>query len=46
MRRGTIATIIVMTIAAAGCGWRGRDPVAAVDGPIVLISIDTLRADH
>jgi len=46
MRRGTIAAIIVVTIAAAGCGWRGRHTAVAADGPIVLISIDTLRADH
>ncbi len=33
------------TLAAVG-GWRFARASAPVNGPIVLISIDTLRADH
>ena len=45
--RRVIPVVIVLVIAAAGwAGWRKASGPATHDGPIVLISIDTLRADH
>src|SRR5207247_5273437 len=42
--------ILILAAAAAGLaavgGWRYARASAPVNGPIVLISIDTLRADH
>ena len=34
------------TTAAAVAGWRFARASAPVSGPIVLVSIDSLRADH
>src|SRR5919204_4360929 len=41
-----IALVAVATAMAALLGWRSADLGAAISGPIILISIDTLRADH
>ena len=38
--------VAVSTVLAAVGGWRYARASAPVSGPIVLISIDTLRADH
>ena len=47
-RAGLIAAVAVVAAVAALAGWRFLRPAAraTADGPIVLISIDTLRADH
>ena len=48
--KSTKTIIVVLVIVAIGAwaafraGWRGTP--SAADGPIILISIDTLRADH
>ena len=39
------ATAVMVTMAAL-LGWRPWHPPLRVDGPIILISLDTLRADH
>lgn len=39
------ARIVILLLAAAGAGC-GRTPPAAVRFPVVVISVDTLRADH
>ena len=41
-----LATAAVGTVLAAFGGWRFARASAPLNGPIVLISIDTLRADH
>ena len=41
-----LALVAVGTALAAVGGWRYARASAPVNGPIVLISIDTLRADH
>jgi choline-sulfatase len=48
-RTGLIAAIVAVAAAAAAlAGWRLTRPAAraTVRGPVILISIDTLRADH
>ncbi len=40
-----VLAAVCTTLAAVG-GWRYARASAPVNGPIVLISIDTLRADH
>ena len=52
-RRGwwgaTVAVAVTATavmVMAALLGWRPWRPPLRVDGPIILISLDTLRADH
>src|SRR5437867_6857453 len=40
-----ILAALATTLAAVG-GWRFARASAPVNGPIILISIDTLRADH
>ena len=43
----TATTVVVTMVAmAALLGWRPWHPPLRVDGPIILISVDTLRADH
>jgi arylsulfatase A-like enzyme/Tfp pilus assembly protein PilF len=51
LRRWRFALILVVlfaaVVAAAATGWRfARTSSAPSNGPIILISIDTLRADH
>src|SRR5919197_4960468 len=41
-----LALAALATALAAAGGWRYARASAPVNGPIVLISIDTLRADH
>src|SRR5438876_2145498 len=41
-----LALVATATVLAAAGGWRYARASAPVNGPIVLISIDTLRADH
>lgn len=43
---GALLLITVAAMAVLGWLWRGRARPAAADGPIILISIDTLRADR
>jgi len=38
--------VVALVLAGAAAFWRGARPRVVADGPIVLISIDTLRADH
>jgi len=45
-RRWRQALVVVVAIAAAFVPFRLLRPAPPVDGPIVFISIDTLRADH
>ena len=40
-----ISVALATGLAAAG-GWRYARASAPVNGPIILVSIDTLRADH
>ncbi|HEX7136474.1 MAG TPA: sulfatase-like hydrolase/transferase, partial [Vicinamibacterales bacterium] len=40
-----VVVAIAIGLAAAG-GWKYARASAPVSGPIVIISIDTLRADH
>ena len=42
------AAVVMVTRAAIAAllGWRPWYPPLRVDGPIILISLDTLRADH
>lgn len=42
------AAVVMVTMAAIAAllGWRPWYPPLRVDGPIILISLDTLRADH
>jgi choline-sulfatase len=42
---GRPASIVILFLAAAGAGC-GRTPPAAARIPVVVISVDTLRADH
>lgn len=44
--RVTLGVVIVAVAAAAFWMWRGNAARGTLDGPIVLISIDTLRADR
>lgn len=51
MSRATRHIAILVTVTLCGClaavgGWRFAKASAPVNGPIVLISIDSLRADH
>ena len=51
MSRSTRHTVILIVVTLSGClaafgGWRFAKASAPVNGPIVLISIDSLRADH
>lgn len=48
MRRTTLAAAFALlsTILFFGCGGRGEQKAAASRPPVILISIDTLRADH
>src|ERR1051326_7977635 len=47
MRGLAVAAVVALGIAAVAVwGWRHAGPVDRAAGPIVLISIDTLRADH
>ena len=41
-----MVTMVTMVTMAALLGWRPWHPPLRVDGPIILISLDTLRADH
>ncbi|HEV3140075.1 MAG TPA: sulfatase-like hydrolase/transferase, partial [Vicinamibacterales bacterium] len=41
-----LALMAAATVLAAAGGWRYARASAPVSGPIILISIDTLRADH
>jgi arylsulfatase A-like enzyme len=41
-----LALTTAATVLAAAGGWRYARASAPVNGPIILISIDTLRADH
>src|SRR5438552_12822985 len=41
-----LALVATATVLAAAGGWRYARASAPVSGPIILISIDTLRADH
>ena len=41
-----LALTALATILAAVGGWRYARASAPVNGPIVLLSVDTLRADH
>jgi arylsulfatase A-like enzyme len=40
------ATLAAMTLSVVGCGERGRETAAAGRPNIVLITLDTTRADH
>jgi len=45
--RAAVAVLsIVVVLAAAWVGWRSLRGPSRFDGPIVLVSIDTLRADR
>lgn len=51
MARSTRHTVILVVVTLSGClaafgGWRFAKASAPVNGPIVLVSIDSLRADH
>jgi arylsulfatase A-like enzyme/Flp pilus assembly protein TadD len=46
MRRLLLLVVVVVVIGAAAAMWLRRRAPSPADGPIVLISIDTLRADH
>jgi arylsulfatase A-like enzyme/tetratricopeptide (TPR) repeat protein len=51
LSRSARHTFILIVVALSGClaafgGWRFAKASAPVNGPIVLISIDSLRADH
>jgi arylsulfatase A-like enzyme/cytochrome c-type biogenesis protein CcmH/NrfG len=46
LRRALLIVVVVALLAAAAWGWRRTRAGTAAMGPIVLISIDTLRADH
>lgn len=51
MSRAARHVVILVTVALCGClaafgGWRFAKASAPVNGPIILISIDSLRADH
>ena len=51
MSRATRHIAILVTVTLCGClaafgGWRFAKASAPVNGPIILISIDALRADH
>ncbi len=51
MSRSARHTFILVVVTLSGClaafgGWRFAKASAPVNGPIVLISIDSLRADH
>lgn len=51
MSRSARHAVILVTVALCGClaafgGWRFAKASAPVNGPIILISIDALRADH
>jgi hypothetical protein len=41
-----LVLVATATVLAAAGGWRYARASAPVSGPIILISIDTLRADH
>ena len=41
-----LATVTLGTALAAAGGWRYARASAPLNGPIIVISIDTLRADH
>lgn len=45
MRRFAVAVSMLAALAAAGCR-RGEHATKATNAPVILISIDTLRADH
>jgi choline-sulfatase len=45
-RKALLVAVAVAVVAAAAWGWSRARGGSQVDGPIVLISIDTLRADH
>jgi len=40
------ATLAIAAVAIAAWRWRGSLSMAEVDGPIIFISVDTLRADR
>src|SRR5437762_9535692 len=46
MRRGAIGLVVLAAAIAIGVTTRIRTTRPIASGPIVLISIDTLRADH
>jgi arylsulfatase A-like enzyme/Tfp pilus assembly protein PilF len=51
LSRSARYTFILVVVALSGClaafgGWRYAKASAPVNGPIILISIDSLRADH
>ena len=51
MSRSTRHTFILVVVTLSGClaalgGWRFAKASAPVNGPIVLVSIDSLRPDH
>ena len=45
-RRTVLACLVLSVAVAAGCGHRAADVHAPAGTPVILISIDTLRADH
>ena len=45
-RRLLAASLLLLAFAAAGCRDETRSKLPVGGGPIILISIDTLRADH
>jgi arylsulfatase A-like enzyme/Flp pilus assembly protein TadD len=46
MRKVAVVVAALVVVAAGLLAWRRTRAARAIDGPIVLISIDTLRADH
>ena len=47
LRRAILAVVAgAVIVVGAVWAWRTRSPAPAADGPLVLISIDTLRADR
>ncbi len=41
-----VAALAIIAVTVAAWRWQGSRSIAAADGPIVFISIDTLRADR